>query len=1030
MDDLLILDDLNANLNLHIPVNPNPHDPHSFNPELPVPNIDSKFYDTPLFLNSFPTSSPILASINIQSLQSKHEKLTTFLANSPIQILALQETWHIRYPEYVRIPGYNFVHTQRPEGRGGGVGFYIAEHLNFKILQNYSTFIPNSFESLTIEVRFGNKPFIFSSVYRSPTPPPPLTPAAHMDSFIDNLDSLLSNLSSQNTPAFICLDSNINLLKNSPILDTYSNTFLSHSFIQLIHKATRFQGATYTLIDHILTNHGMGGGVSGVIIDDLSDHFVTFVVLPFKGIHRRKGDITTRCYSSTNIENFKNHLGSLAWIDVLSELDVNQAYDRFFATFKELFELNFPPVNKKFNRNFHKCNNFMTAGLLVSRRRKLQLQKISIKDPSVENISAFKLYRNLYNRILRASKKLYFDNNLKKAKKNPKKTWSLLKEAIGQPPSKEKIEKVVVNDTPVTDPINIAESFNNFFAGVPQKIVNDIPVIHTTPESFLPNKTFHEMQLPNTSQAEIVSIIRAMQSKSSTDLDGIPMKILKLVALEIGLPLSHICNLSLSSGTFPSSMKAGKVIPVHKAGDKSLCDNYRPIALLNTFSKILEKVMANRLVDHLDFNKIIDPNQYGFQRSRNTEHNLLQVINYISNELNNGNYCVGVFLDLRKAFDTVSHDILLKKLAHYGITGIPLRWFTSYLADRTQQVEIEGSLSRPCPINISILQGSILGPILFLIQINDLPGVTNLKTFLFADDTQGLKGGKVLSTLIDEVNRELKKWAVWFLANKMAVNTAKTKFIVFHTRGRNPNLEGKTLFFDNNPPHLIPDPSLISPLERIHSNHPNVDSRSYKLLGILLDEHLSFNANTNLLLSKLAKSTFIINRSKNFLPKSSLITLYYSLIHSHLSYCPIIASCTSKTNLKKIFLAQKKAIRIITLSKWNDHTDPLFTELKILPYPKMILQAKLHFMHSYHYNYAPPSFNDTWILNSVRYPERELRNADDYYLPRPNLTLFTNLPLYSLPLSWNEAGPSKYHANVALFKFCLRAELSGQLGIQ
>jgi hypothetical protein len=266
----------------------------------------------------------------------------------------------------------------------------------------------------------------------------------------------------------------------------------------------------------------------------------------------------------------------------------------------------------------------MTAGLLVSRRRKLQLQKISIRDPSVVNISAFKTYRNLYNRTLRASKKLYFDSNLKKAKKN-KKTWSLLKEAIGQPPSKEKIEKVVVNDSPITDPINIAETFNKFFAGVPQKIVNDIPPIPTTPESFLPNKTFHEMQLQKTSKAEIVSIIMAMQSKSSTDLDGIPMKVLKLVALEIGLPLSHICNLSLSSGIFPSSMKAGKVIPVHKAGDKTLCDNYRPIALLNTFSKILEKVVANRLVDHLDFNKIIGPNQFGFQRSRSTEHNLLQV---------------------------------------------------------------------------------------------------------------------------------------------------------------------------------------------------------------------------------------------------------------------------------------------------------------------------------------------------------------------------------------------------------------------
>jgi hypothetical protein len=187
----------------------------------------------------------------------------------------------------------------------------------------------------------------------------------------------------------------------------------------------------------------------------------------------------------------------------------------------------------------------------------------------------------------------------------------------------------------------------------------------------------------------------------------------------------------------------------------------------------------------------------------------------------------------------------------------------------------------------------------------------------------------------------------------MAVNTAKTKFIIFHTRGRDLNLEGKSLFFDNNPPHLPLNPALLSSLERIHSNHPNPDSRSYKLLGILLDEHLSFNANTNLLLSKISKSSFILNRSKHFLTKSSLLTLYYSLIHSNLSYCPIIASCTSKANLTKIFHAQKRVIRIITHSKYYDHTDPLFTELDILPYPKMVLQAKLHFMHSYHYNYAP-----------------------------------------------------------------------------
>jgi hypothetical protein len=505
------------------------------------------------------------------------------------------------------------------------------------------------------------------------------------------------------------------------------------------------------------------------------------------------------------------------------------------------------------------------------------------------------------------------------------------------------------------------------------------------------------------------------------------MKVLRFVSLEIGMPLAHICNLSLGQGIFPNQMKSAKIVPVHKSGDTQNCDNYRPIALLNTFSKILEKVAACRLVNHLEYHGIIDTHQFGFQRSRNTEQNLLQVVNFISNEINNGNFCVGVFLDLRKAFDTCSHEILLKKMSHYGINGTALEWFTSYLQDRTQKVEIEGNLSHSCHIDMSVIQGSILGPILFLIQINDLPRSSNLKTFLFADDSQGLMGGKNLANLMDTVNHELRKWAVWFMANKMAVNTAKTKYIIFHSKGRSLDLDGRELIFDSNPPNTPIDNTLISTLGRIHNNHPNIDSRSYKLLGILLDEHLSFNANTDYLLSKLSKSSFIINRSKNFLPKASLITLYYSLFHSHLTYCTTIASCTSKANVDKIFRAQKKVIRSITNSHYNAHTQELFARLGILPYTKLITQAQLHFMHSYHHHYSPPSFSNTWLLNSERAPELNLRNSEEYSLPRPNLSSFTKFPLYTFPKAWNEAGPCKFHRNKALFRNELKRELLNSL---
>jgi retron-type reverse transcriptase len=180
-------------------------------------------------------------------------------------------------------------------------------------------------------------------------------------------------------------------------------------------------------------------------------------------------------------------------------------------------------------------------------------------------------------------------------------------------------------------------------------------------------------------------------------------------------------------------------VPVFKSGDPLSCDNYRPISLVKSFSKVLEKIVSINLVNHLELNNLIYRHQYGFQRGKSTEHNLLHVINNVGNALNDGMYCVGVFLDLKKAFDVCNHNILLKKMEKYGIVGTELEWFKSYLTGRSQVVDINGAHSNPHDIDISVIQGSILGPIMFLIYINDLPNATNPLTFMFADDTSMLK---------------------------------------------------------------------------------------------------------------------------------------------------------------------------------------------------------------------------------------------------------------------------------------------------
>ena len=340
------------------------------------------------------------------------------------------------------------------------------------------------------------------------------------------------------------------------------------------------------------------------------------------------------------------------------------------------------------------------------------------------------------------------------------------------------------------------------------------------------------------------------------------------------------------------------------------------------------------------------------------------MVNFISNAINEGKFCIGIFLDLKKAFDVCNHEILFKKLASKGVTGNSLKWFRIYLSGRRQIVEVNGQKSTQETIEMSVIQGSILGPILFLVYIDDLPSSSLLETYLFADDTQGLKAGYNLPELINSVNLELKKWAQWFRSNKMSVNTSKTKFLIFHSRGKKVDMENKRIVFDNN-------------------------------------DHLSFNSHVDLIKSKLSKALFCINRVKNFVPQKTLKTLYLSLFHSHLLYCPLIVSCTSKTNQEKIFIIQKKAIRSITNSNSHTHTEPLFTSLKILPYHKIIYKSQLLFFHSIHYKYAPSSFTTTWQKNSDRNPSYALRNANDYFVPPAKLTFFERFPLHNAHPSKN-----------------------------
>ena len=335
----------------------------------------------------------------------------------------------------------------------------------------------------------------------------------------------------------------------------------------------------------------------------------------------------------------------------------------------------------------------------------------------------------------------------------------MIREAIGTEPSHPKINKLTISGKTVNDPEIITNEFNKFFVNAGKHVAAEISKTTVVPESFIQAKNTPLLEFSNTSPGEIVDIIKGFQSKTSSDIDGISMKLLKVVAIEISSPLAHIFNLSLKKGIFPSALKLSRVVPIHKAGKTDLCDNYRPIALLSSISKILEKIVSLKLVNHLDYNKLLSPKQFGFQRNKNTEQFLLNVVNFLSNAINQGKFCIGIFLYLKKAFDVCNHEILFKKLKSKGVRGKTLDWFKSYLQARRQMVDVNGHKSTEETIDMSVIQGSILRPTLFLIYIDDLPYSSLLETFLFAGDTQGLMAGENLPELcgVEKVGTMVQK---------------------------------------------------------------------------------------------------------------------------------------------------------------------------------------------------------------------------------------------------------------------------------
>jgi hypothetical protein len=529
------------------------------------------------------------------------------------------------------------------------------------------------------------------------------------------------------------------------------------------------------------------------------------------------------------------------------------------------------------------------------------------------------------------------------------------------------------------------------------------------------------------SPVEVLESIKKLEDKKNPDMCGLSSHLLKKISSTLLTPLCHIFTRSLNSGIVPAKLKIAKVIPLYKSGDCLDMNNYRPISLLSSFSKILEKIVHSRLYDYLDSNSLITPHQFGFRPNHSTCHPMTLLLNKITASLNDKKHSILIFCNLKKAFDTCNHKILLKKLSLLGITGTELQWFKSYLTDRFQYVSLNNVDSILLTILTGVPQGSILGPLLFLIYINDLPNCSNLYSQLFADDTALSASSPNLIDLFSFVNTEFHKLCTYFRKNMLSLHPDKTKFLFISPSNSPVPQELKIKINNNNQGEN--DPSRIFELICV-TTQDKVPAIKY--LGVFFDSQLNFKYHINQISKKLSFALYSLRSVKNFLPPHSLKTLYYSLFHCHLIYGLEIWSSVPSSTLNPLIIKQKSAIRILANKSYNAHTEPLFKSLEILPLNDLILLSKLKFFHSYVYNNIPHAFASTW-MTSVEQRHigghsnfaYNLRNNDDYYVPFARTAFLSRFPLFDFPASWNNLSnhlkeiPSKQIFAKMLKKFLL-----------
>ena len=654
---------------------------------------------------------------------------------------------------------------------------------------------------------------------------------------------------------------------------------------------------------------------------------------------------------------------------------MNKAYDMFYKLYQEICDKNAPIVTQRPTRNKNTAKKpWITKGILKSIRKKQNLY-CKYKRSNFNSLSGdrYKKFRNILTLVIKNAKRNYYSDILKQNRHDTRKTWQTINELLcGKKVSGKgtDIEKLTIHKNGgsrvITDDHEIASEFNKFFVDIGKNLADKIPQNDADYTAYLGPKLSKTLFWKPVTEKEIENHISALDVNKSCGYDNISARLLRDASHFISLPLSHIFNLSLQEGKFPDALKIAKVTPIYKKGPKDIPGNYRPISVLPVLGKIFEKIVNSRLMDFLDVNNVLQQHQYGFRKKYSTKLSVVNLSNALLKSIDEGKLTIGVFIDFQKAFDTINHDILISKLSHYGIRGIALQWFADYLSNRFQFVKYRETMSQYFKTSCGVPQGSVLGPTLFLIYINDLPNSTKIFNFrLFADDSNLFHTFKTGQKDIDmnEVNTDLNKVQQWCYANKVTINLSKSNYMIIKGKRRSVQVKGA--------------------LEISGSKLLEVDKASF--VGLQIDKHLTWIEHIKMVNRNIRSKVGILFRIRHYVPQNILVLLYKALIQPHILYGIEVWGTTYKTNLNCIFLTQKMAMRAITFSPRGTHSEPLFQKIKVLNIYNLHFLSVSTFIYDLLNGNLPHSLIEYCQVIEHRYGTRG-KEQGQLYLPKCKTT--------------------------------------------